>query len=150
MKTETGTQKHLWEIDHPYYCSESNYFKPGNSGTETVSHYKSWGDFFEDYKEADLDMNLLFRFDWEGENADGEKLDYLKDPYYRSGKLKLFFFMQRKGYHQTKIIEVCAADEPAVLQFLAERWQHMRALWEGVSGWEPIVLQNQGATNENG
>lgn len=59
--------KHLWEIDHPYYCNEGNYF--ASNGDLSASHFKSWADFIEENADADFDMNLVFRFDWvEGED----------------------------------------------------------------------------------
>ena len=53
------TLKHLWEVDHPFYCNEGNYYADG-CGSECAS----WADFIASMGDADLDMNLLFRFDW--------------------------------------------------------------------------------------
>jgi hypothetical protein len=53
------TERHLWEVDHPYYCTEGNYYSNGCHST-----YDSWADFVEEANGWDLDMNLLFRWDW--------------------------------------------------------------------------------------
>lgn len=50
--------KHLWEVDHPYYCSEGNYFERGCHAA-----YSRWQDFIAEQGDCDLDMNLVFRFD---------------------------------------------------------------------------------------
>lgn len=119
--------KHLWEIDHPYYCNEGNYF------TSTCVHdeHKTWADFYSAYSNADFDLNLLFRFDW----TEDEDAPFNGDKYYRNGILKIFWMGQRKGIYRYSTVEVCRADEPAVIEFLKPRWDHMRHLWEGVSDW---------------
>jgi hypothetical protein len=122
---------HLWEANHPYYCNEGNYYTSESIGAE----YKSWGEFVASEGDADLDMNLIFRFDWlEGEDHD--LLPYNGDDYYRNGKLMLFYMGQRKGLYRYCSIEVCRADEPAVSEWLMIRWNHMKLLWAPLSGAE--------------
>lgn len=36
---------------------------------------------------------------------------------------------QRKGYHSTSIVEVCRADESAVIEFLQPRLEYLLQLW---------------------
>lgn len=63
---------HLWEIDHPYYCNEGNYFKAGMH-----SHFETWADFAQPFSfgkgleeignmlyDFDDDLNFLYRWDW--------------------------------------------------------------------------------------
>jgi hypothetical protein len=50
--------KHLWEVDHSYYCSDQNYFS-----ADCHQEFECWADFLEEESDADLDMNLVFRFD---------------------------------------------------------------------------------------
>lgn len=122
---------HLWEINHPYYCNEGNFFKPAG-GEEPSPRYKSFADFLEEEGDADLDYNLLFRWDWvEGE--DHELPSFNGDTYYRNGLLKLFFMGQRKGLYRWATVEVCRADEPAVIEYLRPRWEHLRSLWEPIA-----------------
>jgi hypothetical protein len=121
---------HLWEVDHPYYCNEGNFYAPGND--QPCDSHKSWADFLADYNYADFDLNLVFRFDWvEGEDHDLPA--YNGDPYYRNGHLKIFWMGQRKGLYRWSTVEVCRADEEAVLAFLKPRWEHLKKLWEPVS-----------------
>lgn len=122
--------KHLWEIDHPYYCNEGNYF--ASNGDISDNHFKSWADFIEENADADFDMNLIFRFDWvEGE--DHELAPFSGDENYRNGILKIFWMGQRKGLYRWSTVQVCRADEAAVIEFLKPRWEHMKLLWEGIS-----------------
>lgn len=114
-------QKHLWECDHPYYCAEENYF----GGEDTTVQFKSFANFIEDMGDSDIDMNLLFRWDWE-EN------EVAQDDNYRNGTLSMFFMAQRKGFHFCHKVDVCRNDENAVMEFLRVRLQHLMKLWEGV------------------
>lgn len=124
--------KRLWEIDHPYYCNEGNYYAPGND--QPHAHHRSWAEFISEEGNSDFDMNLVFRFDWKERDEDDEPT-YNGDDYYRNGVLSVFYMGQRKGLYRWATVEVCRADEPAVLEFLRPRWEYLRQLWEGVSGW---------------
>lgn len=127
--------KHLWEVDHPYYCTEGGYFHT-QAQHKTVHEFKSWAEFLEEMGDADLDYNLLFRWDWSETTYDdeGEELPAFNgDVNYRNGKLSLFFMYQRKGYHGTSVVEVCRADEPAVIAYLQPRLAYLMRLWEPLS-----------------
>lgn len=120
-------ERHLYEIEHPYYCNEGNYFSGSQS---TIAEYKSWSEFLDEEGDSDFDMNLLFRWDWEEGGEDEPK--YNGDPNYRNGRLKLFWMGQRKGLYRWSIVEVCRNDEPVILEYLKPRWEHMKTLWEGI------------------
>lgn len=116
--------KHLWEVKHPYYCNEGNYYANG-CGDE----FKTWAQFHEAHNESDFDLNLVFRFDWQ-EGEDNGAGDFTGDVNYRNGRLLIFWMGQRKGLYRWSEIQVCRADEPAVIAFLKPRWEHMQKLWE--------------------
>lgn len=119
--------KHLWEIDHPYYCREQAW----NAG-EGPFHFDMWSGFEAEFRDSDFDMNLLFRFDWlEGPEAGAGA--FTGDPYYRNGIFKAFWMGQRKGLFWCNTVSVCRADEPAILEFLKPRWDHISTIWEPVS-----------------
>ncbi|MDX3532506.1 hypothetical protein P1P75_40465 [Streptomyces sp. ID05-39B] len=114
----TGRDAHLWEIDHPYYCAEGNYFKAGQH-----EQFASWQDFTAEtnFIDGDRDMNFLIRWDWRKpgfHDWDGDE------------SLLLFFVLQRKAWLLSKQIPVTEADEPAIRAFLTECAQAMRATWE--------------------
>jgi hypothetical protein len=115
---------HLWEADHAYYCNEGNYYSRESTGQS----YKRLQDFLDDEADADLDMNLVFRWDWvEGEDYGAQP--YAGDDNYRNGLFKVFFMGQRKGIYRHAIVEVCRADEPAVIAYLQPRLKHLMGLW---------------------
>jgi hypothetical protein len=123
--------KHLWEVNHPYYCNEGNYFSSG-----CHAHYPRWQDFIAEQGNDDLDLNLVFRFDWEVPHQDGDEdkpIVWQGDEYYRDSTLKLFYMGQRKGLYRWVSVEVCRADEPAIREWLTKRWEHMKKLWEPLS-----------------
>jgi hypothetical protein len=124
---------HLWDVSHPYYCNEGNYF---TTASECSTHYSRWQDFVAEQGDNDLDMNLVFRFDWEPPWKDGDPdnaIEWQGDEYYRDSRLKLFYMGQRKGFYRWVTVDVCRADEPAVREWLQVRWDHMRTLWEPLS-----------------
>ena len=95
--------KHLWEVEHPYYCNEGNYYQNG-CGQE----YSTFAEFMESEGDSDIDYNLLFRWDWkeDGEycfETNAAKSSYNGDDYYRNGRLLLFFMGQRKGAYLSLI-----------------------------------------------
>ena len=119
---------HLWEARHPYYCNEGNYY----ARESCEAYYKTWASFVESEGDDDMDLNLVFRFDWDENDGEGDPT-FNGDVYYRNGKLKLFYMGQRKGLYRWAIVEVCRADEPAVIEFLRPRWEHMQTLWAPLS-----------------
>lgn len=112
---------HLWEFDHPYYSSESNYYS-----NDCSHHSDSWAEFMEEMGDADKDHNLLFRWDWE--RPDPADYEPGEDPGY-TDRLHLFYVLQRKGIYMTWEVDVTPDDETAVRWFLNGYWQHMQLLW---------------------
>lgn len=115
---------HLWEANHAYYCNEGNYFS-----NDCGSEFNSLADYLSEMGDSDMDYNLLFRWDWKEENNEGGPT-FTGDVNYRNGKLKLFWMHQRKGRYVYHIVDVCRADEPAVIAFLNPRFEYLKSLWE--------------------
>lgn len=122
--------KHLWEVDHPYYCNQGNYFARGDQQPEQA--HMSFAEFIEEHGDADFDMNLVFRWDWIETDKNGDP-NFNGDVNYRNGELRIFWMGQRKGLYRWTLVQVCRADEPAVRAFLEPRWAHLQKLWEGIS-----------------
>lgn len=107
---------HLWEPKHSYYCAEDNYF-----GGQCHSEFRSWQAFLEEEGNADLDYNLLFRWDWDRKEK----------------TLTLFWVGQRKGLFRSTTINAMHPDEePSVRAWLEWRWHHLQSLWAPLSGVE--------------
>lgn len=117
----------LWEANHAYYCNEGNYY----AREQPVGRYRTFADFCAGEGESDFDYNLLFRWDWkEGPDGEDSGTAFNGDENYRNGVLLLFWMGQRKGLYRWSEIEVCRADEPAVIKFLQPRLNYLLSLWE--------------------
>lgn len=69
-------------IDHPYYCNLANYFS-NDCGQE----YRAWGEFILSEGDAEMDYNLVFRWDIKPHNDDQPELGHY---------MEIFFMGQRK------------------------------------------------------
>ena len=113
-----GEMTKLWDVSHPYYCSESNYYSH-----DPHEEYESWKDFAESMGKSDPELNLLFRWDW-------ERLGFEDGDWDGVHTLKLFFVLQRKGIFSCHEVTVTEDDEPAIRAWLLTRLPHIFALWE--------------------
>lgn len=118
--------RHLWEYDHPYYCQEGNFYKPGMHAL-----FGSWEDFAAEteFFGGDRDQNLLIRWDWRSWRRHPDPMLQGDDP----DELLLFFVLQRKAILCSAGIAVTDEDEPAVREFLRECGKTITAIWEPVS-----------------
>jgi hypothetical protein len=108
---------HLWNFDHDYYCNEEAWSDP--SRTSHID-FTSWDNFkTSNWYEADLDYELLFRWDW---HAPSEELGL-------SEHLELFFMGQRHGRFRAVFIRVTPEDEEEVRAYLQIRFDHLMWLW---------------------
>ena len=117
------TQKNLWDVDHPYYCAENNFFS-----NDYVTEYESWDDFYSSEGHADQDMNCVFRWDWDTYNpADDDEEGDIENT------LKLFYMLQRKGIFRIVLVKVQREDEPKIKEWLKLQYEYMQKLWEPFS-----------------
>ena len=112
-------QKHLWEIDHPYYAAEG-----------PIEQYMSWSKFLEECDDMDDDYNLLYRWDIP-QNKTGPI--QCADPYYRAYTIVMTYIMQRKSQFFVCEVQFCQKDEPAIITFLQQKWAYLKQNWEGIS-----------------
>lgn len=115
-------EKHLWEVEHPYYWAEGSFHERGMH----VRH-DSWAEFIQEMGDADEDLNLVCRWDWKQDEPDEENPAPIPDG---TGTLTVFYVVQRKAYTFSHEMAVTAADEPGVRGWLAAKWRHMQRLWE--------------------
>lgn len=112
----------LYEADHPYYAAEGNYYSGGDRNYHT---YDSWDAFLSEWDDADLDMNLIYRWDWDvpdPEDYVGEELP--------EETLNLYYMGQRKALAWSVHVEVSRDQEPEIRDWLKVRAQRMREIWE--------------------
>lgn len=117
---------HLWEADHPYYAAEGNYF-------DNSCHldYDSWADFEDEEAGADIDYNLVYRWDW----REGE--DWEIPP--GEAHFCVYFIGQRKALARSATVKVKREDEPAIIAYLLPRYQRIREIWAPFSDKEDIA-----------
>ena len=132
-------QKRLWEFDHPYYCSEGNYFSAGQhevfeswAAFATPSAQSSLEDIGNLLYDFDDDLNLLWRWDWRRPDPSDYEYELEEDPDFEmpGDYLLLFFMMQRKARNMSAEVAITEADESAVREWLEKKALHMRKLWE--------------------
>lgn len=121
---------HLWDANHPYYCSDTNFRTRDNT-----ERWETWQDFHQTWGQSDPDMNLVFRWDWTKPDPD----DYEPGEELPGDKLYVFVMLQRKGDFWAHIIDVTDDDEPAVREWLTERAKTITAIWA------PITLTEETA-----
>lgn len=115
------------KVEHAYSGPEGCYWAPGS---EAHVEYDSWADFYDEFGNSSLDMNLVYRWDWRTPDPDGyDSAEDVPD----HDLLQVFIVGQRKGTLTSHTIAVTDADADAVRVWLEPRWAHLRALWEPIS-----------------
>ena len=103
-------------IKHSYYCHTNNY-----DSIEAGEEYNTMTDFIEEYKDADIDMNLIFRWDIYKED----------DGSYRA---EIFIIKQRKGLFSPCIIESINEDEAIEFEKIAKKhFNYLLKIWKPIA-----------------
>jgi hypothetical protein len=109
-------------VKHPYYCSDNNYYS-----NEASQRYDNWQDFFNEWNDADVEYNHVFRFDII-ENTNNEEIGL--GTYYAS----VFIMLQRKGIFMPCHIEsISEMDKDSVIEFLEKHWNEVKKMWKPFS-----------------
>lgn len=96
--------------DHPYYATHGNYYS-----NECYAEYEGWDDFLESEGDSDPDLNLVYRWDWHG------------------NQLSIFYVGQRKALHRSALVSVDSTDEPRIREWLELRWETIVRNWWPIS-----------------
>ncbi len=120
--------EHLWEIKHPYYMTEGDYYS-----NDCHFEYKSWSEFLSNWGDSDMDYNWFVRWDWR-EGEDWGCGDYNGDDNYRHAQFLMQVVLQRKAKLQSVAVSVCRNDETDILKFLEPRWSYMKIMWSPLAG----------------
>lgn len=129
-------EKHLWEVDHPYYWAEGSFHERGMH----VRH-DSWAEFIQEMGDADEDLNLVCRWDWKQDEPDEDSGGNAPPVPAGTGTLTVFYVVQRKAYTFSHEVAVTSADEPAVRAWLGQKWRHLQRLWTPLS---PVAADAEG------
>ena len=115
MSKEKGLLQAL-AVDHPYYCSESNYYS-----NEAYQEYDTMTDFLSAFEGMDVDMNLIFR--WDVYKIDDE-----------SYSCHVYMMLQRKGIFIPHYIERVTEEEAEkFIEYLKIHWARLQEMWLPIS-----------------
>lgn len=104
-------------IDHDYYASDNNYFD-----RETVGKYNTWADFYEQFHDADIDMNLIYRW------------DIYKRPESNRYYMQINIIAQRKGFFMPVHIDYLdEKDVETIIPFMQKHWNKLQSIWQPIS-----------------
>lgn len=111
----------LVESDHPYHSANYNYY----SNEATVEH-DSLKAFLDEFEDADIDMNLVFRWDVKDtspEDSDEEDIT-----------IYVYLLQQRKGIYSPQIIEDFEKDQlPRFRKYLQKHYKRLQEIWSPIS-----------------
>lgn len=102
-------------VDHRYYCSDHCW----NSNYDTTE-YETFSDFLGEFRDADIDYNLCFRWDI-----------YSEDSVTGEYKMLVCIMQQRKGKYTPIIInKVTDDDVPNIIEWLTPHREYLKSIWE--------------------
>lgn len=104
-------------VDHDYYASENNYYS-----NDVTQHYYCWDDFYSEMHDADVDLNLVFRWDiWKEDDSDWYSM-------------QISIIQQRKGIYAPFLIDkVEEKDVPEIEVFLKPHFEKLITIWQPLS-----------------
>lgn len=106
----------LKDYKHSYYCSDSNYYS-----NDAACTFTTWADFYEEYYDADVEYNLIFR--WDIKQREESKRYWME----------IFIMHQRKGiYRPITISYLDEKDMPQVENLLKKHWDYLKNLWNPI------------------
>lgn len=101
-------------IKHDYYCSDSNFYS-----NEPYAEFTTFAEYYEEYKDADIDMNLIFRWDI---------FKYEESDNYR---MCVFMIHQRKGiFTPIEIKRLFEVDVPLIIEHLKQHKNKLDNIWK--------------------
>lgn len=102
--------KKLYEVAHPYHQWELKNHK----------EWETWAEFYDEFKDADVDYNLVIRWDWITDLV-GYEIDH--------ETLQLIIFRQRLGQFSSHYIKIASDNEESVRDFLTNHHEEIKDMW---------------------
>lgn len=104
-------------IDHDYYCSESNFY----SNDASLS-YETFKEFLDEFEDADVDMNLVFRWDLKKyDDSDISKGYYME----------IYQMKQRKGiFTPIEIVKFEEDDIEGFVKYIKPHIDKLKNIWK--------------------
>tara|TARA_Y100000768_G_C23950847_1_gene670127 strand:+ start:353 stop:703 length:351 start_codon:yes stop_codon:yes gene_type:complete len=101
-------------IEHDYYCSGSNYYS-----NEPEMSFETFAEFYEEFHDADVDMNLVFR--WDLRKSEESEIHYLE----------IFMMQQRRGiFKPIQIESFYESDIELFVKYLKPHIEKLKAIWK--------------------
>jgi hypothetical protein len=101
-------------VEHDYYCSDSNFYS-----NEASAKYEVFADFYEEFIDADVDMNLVFRWDLQKREE--------SDRY----SMQIFMMHQRKGiFSPIRISLFDEKDIPLFIKYIKPHIEKLKQIWQ--------------------
>ena len=97
------------DLDCNYNFTLYNYYD-----SKITQEYYCWDDFYEDYKDADLDYNYIANFNL------------------FENHLYLLLIKQRMGLYQGIHVHVTDNDKPKIIEFLKKYKEYAKNIWEDI------------------
>lgn len=158
MATPTETLTRLWEADHPYYCSDTNYYVgalPRWASPRPIVPLDQKEDLRRHVPYDHIELSGREEFSTpavtEGLEILGESCWATSDPDYNllfrwdwsvsdpddcedgeelpPERLELFWMLQRKGRFMVVSFPVTRDQEPEIREWLRSRFEHLLRLW---------------------
>jgi len=105
--------------DHDYYASDNNYYSNDES-----TQWNSFDEFYAEYIKADIDMNLIYR--WDIKTRDKEEIESGASKYY----MELFIIKQRKGIYAPQFIHsISEKDFNKIKELLQPHLDKLAKIW---------------------
>lgn len=102
-------------VKHDYYCSDNNYYDSSIS-----LFFFNFDEFYAEFSEIDIDMNLIFRWDV-------NKSPNIPDKY----NLELFMIQQRKGIFKPIFIEDFKDENVELfIEFITPHMKKIKSIWK--------------------
>lgn len=103
-------------VDHDYYCNESNYYS-----NEARLEYETFEEFLNEFGDADVDMNLVFRWDLK------LKDDSIDNGYY----MEIFQMKQRKGiFTPIEVMNFTENDIDSFIKYITPHIEKLKNIWK--------------------
>ena len=108
-------------IEKPYYCATGNYFS-----NEVNGEFDTMTDFLAEFKDADIDMNYMFRFDIKP--RDDENTETGRE------YAEIFLMLQRKGIFKPCYVKHINEEEAIQFsEYAKKHWEYTQKLWSPLS-----------------
>lgn len=107
-------------VKHSYYCSTSNYYSNEETGV-----WDSMTEFLNEFEDADIAMNLVFR--WDIFEIESNNPEYPSNRY----RAEVFIIAQREGIFMPQIIHsINQSEMERFTVYLQKHMDHLFDLWQ--------------------